>query len=94
MVGTLNAVGLGVQPGRFYDHPHLLLGLQIPEQQSMGLEQAECAGRHVAACAGVGARIEVISGIAIAAPMPNRLTASRRVKRGTESNHSKGPSSK
>jgi hypothetical protein len=76
------------------DHAHLLFFLQLPEQHCAGLAQALFLARHVAACVGVGVRIEVTNGIAIAAPMPIRLTASRRVKRCIAASHSKGSSSK
>jgi len=52
---------------------------QLPEQHSAPEEQAVPVGLQVAACAGVGATIEVTSGTAIAAATPNARTISRLV---------------
>ena len=65
-----------------------------PEQHSELVPQPVHRALHVAAWAGVGAMIDVTSGIAIAAPMPMRRTASRRDMRGMAAGHSTRSSSK
>src|SRR5438046_2735291 len=70
------------------------LGAHRPEQHVAPVIQEPHLPVHVAACAGVGAMIEVTSGMAIAAPMPMRRTASRREMRGTAVGHSTRSSSR
>lgn len=55
-----------------------MLAEHSPEQQWAELLQPEPEGRHVAACAGVGATIEVTNGTATTAASPSVLTICRR----------------
>ena len=54
--------------------------LQRPEQHCALVPHGWPFGKHVAACTGVGAMIEVTSGTATTAASPNTLTMSRRLK--------------